>query len=126
MSQGNGSGHPRQVPGAARGEVRQARRQEEREVPGQQADEQDIQQQAPEEGGGQETGLLHRAPVGRVALPVPMFIVSYHKTYHHHLMLQVTCKYVIRCILPIIKIRCVKIVQCTIKCFYSIVFHICT
>ena len=78
MFQGNGPGHPRQVPGAARGEVRQARRQEEREVPGEQADEQDIQQQAPEEGGGQETGLLHRAPVGRVASPVPMFIVSYH------------------------------------------------
>ena len=74
--QGNGPGHSWQVPGAARGQVRQARREEEREVPGQSPDEPDIQQQAPEEGRGQEAGLLHSAPTRRVASPVVPIVVT--------------------------------------------------
>ena len=74
--QGNGSGHSWQVPGAARGQVRQARREEEREVPRQPPDESDIQQQAPEESRGQEAGLLHSAPTRRVASPVVPIVVT--------------------------------------------------
>ena len=74
--QGNGPGHPWQVPGAARGQVRQARRQEEREVSRQPADESDLQLEAPEEGCDGEAGLLHRAPARRVAPPVVTIIVT--------------------------------------------------
>ena len=111
--QGDGPGHPRQVPGAARGEVRQAGRQEEREVPRQPADGKNLQQQAAEEGGGQEAGLLHSAPTRGVVTVVTITEES------NISILVLTCVASDILHLPMIKLfrRYVKIVQCM---YYSI------